>query len=436
MNMYTSIFTSLTLSLLAAVSSALQTGHDPIISHLNTSLPAAIPPSLDPFYTAPVGFEYTTPGTILRIRRAPGNFTAVMGSNCSAAYNIVYRTTNSRYLPSWSVTTLLIPSTPLTNSTVSGLGSALLSYLIPYNSVDVDSSPSYILYSSSTPPYGDQLGSGWFVNVPDFEGPTASNVAGIEEAHAVLDSIRAVLSSDLGLAIDAQNALWGYSGGSIAAEWALEFQEQYAPELKITGAALGGLVCNTTYVFDTVGNTMWASHGIAGLLGVTSQYPDAYNYILDHLKPSGPYNKTTFLSIRNMSYDQGHAAFNGQNMYDYFINGRDVMQAEPVKRALQLNTIMTYHGVPQTPLFIYKAIHDEITPINQTDAYVERVCGLGVNVLYQRNTRGGHVDELTNGAARAMTWLTTVLEGRYASIYSTTGCIVQNVTVGESNTGL
>lgn len=224
-------------------------------------------------------------------------------------------------------------------------------------------------------------------------------------------------------------------GGSIASEWALEFQEQYAPELKFTGAALGGLVPNTTYVFDTVGGTEFASHGMAGLLGVTSQYPDAYNYVISQLKTSGPYNKTGFLSIRNMSYEQGHATFANQSMYDYFVDGNAVMQAPPVKRALQLNTIMTYHGVPQTPLFIYKAIHDEVTPVDQTDDYVQRSCALGVNILYERNAVGGHEDEFVNGDARAFAWLQTVLDGSYEQ-HAMSACEIRNVSVGSVNTGI
>lgn len=33
------------------------------------------------------------------------------------------------------------------------------------------------------------LGQGWFVNVPDFEGPLAAFIAGPQEGHATLDSI-------------------------------------------------------------------------------------------------------------------------------------------------------------------------------------------------------------------------------------------------------
>lgn len=125
-------------------------------------------------------------------------------------------------------------------------------------------------YSGPFPEIGLALGQGWYVNVPDLEGPLASNIANIEQAHATLDSLRAVLSSDLGLAPGVRCALWGYSGGSMPSEWALEFHRQYAPELNISGAALGGLVPNATASVVLVGGTIWASHAISGILGIVS----------------------------------------------------------------------------------------------------------------------------------------------------------------------
>lgn len=103
-----------------------------------------LPPSRDPFYTAPEGFDQTAPGTILRIRHAPGNATAIV-ANSSAIYNIVYRTTDSDYKPSFAVTTLFVPSENVSSSTNSSQ-SSLLSIQIAYNSAWVDSSPSYAIY--------------------------------------------------------------------------------------------------------------------------------------------------------------------------------------------------------------------------------------------------------------------------------------------------
>lgn len=200
------------------------------------------------------------------------------------------------------MTTLYLPSSRHSNSSTSLGEKALVSYQFPYNSVNVDSSPSYAFYSGPFPEVGLALGQGWYVNVPDFEGPLASNIANIEQALATLDSIRAVLSSDLGLTPGTRCALWGYSGGSMPSEWALEFHQQYAPELNISGAALGDLVSNATEVVVSVGGTIWASRAISGILGIVSQYPEAYDFLVSQLKPSGPYNRTGFLAIQQMSY--------------------------------------------------------------------------------------------------------------------------------------
>lgn len=190
-------------------------------------LSAPIPPLQDPWYTAPDGFETAKPGDVLRIREAPGNLTS-LASNCSSAYHILYRTTNSQYKPDWAVTTVFVP--------VSG-SPALLSYQIPYDSAWLDASPSYALYTSNSTrslvDISTGLSSGWFVNVPDYEGPLASYTAGVQSGHATIDSIRAAFNANetLGLAGDARYAMWGFSGGALASEWAAELAVQYAPEV-------------------------------------------------------------------------------------------------------------------------------------------------------------------------------------------------------------
>lgn len=93
---------------------------------------APLPPSEDPFYTAPPGYKHAAPGEILRVRSALG-LTKVV-PNCMAAYNILYRTTDSNYKPAWAVTTLLVPQTnslnSTTNKTTVAPGSTLLSYQV------------------------------------------------------------------------------------------------------------------------------------------------------------------------------------------------------------------------------------------------------------------------------------------------------------------
>ena len=398
-----------------------------------------LPPSQDPFYTAPNNYQSAAPGAILRVREAPGNATAQV-QNCSAVYNILYRTTDSQYQPTWAVTTLFIPlSQSSKNSTASNStkpGEALLSYQIPYDSADVDSSPSYALYNGGYSGGGSDipaaLGRGWYVNVPDYEGPLASFTAGVQSGHATLDSVRAVLSSGFGLASNASYVMWGYSGGALASEWAAELQVQYAPELQFSGAALGGLTPNITSVMLTVNGTAEAGLVPSGILGLASQYPEAYNFLVSQLKTSGQYNKTGFLAAKNMTLDQTIVTFAGHNIYAYFQNGSAEFETPLVQKIINSDGLMGYHGIPQMPLFAYKAINDEVSKIGDSDALVDRYCAVGASILYQRNTVGGHEAEDINGDARAFEWLEDALSGKLQQ----TGCSIQNVTVSIDSSPL
>jgi hypothetical protein len=383
-----------------------------------------LPPSRDPFYTAPDGFEHATPGEVLRVRTAPGNLTTLV-ANTSQAYHVLYRTTDSRYHASWAVTTLFLP---LSNST----SDALLSYQIPYNSPNIDESPSWAYYAGQNSWNSDQfidvewaLGRGWFVNVPDFEGPLAAVIAGPQEGHAILDSIRAVKSLSFGLAPEARVALWGYSGGSLASEFAAEMQVQYAPELQISGIALGGLVDNATDALDHVNGAPLAGLISVGLLGLTAQFPEVRAFIVDQLTDNGPYNKTTYLASLKSPLIEVFAIFANQTMWNYFRDGRDILYSPLLSPLLHTETTLGSHGVPQVPLFIYKAIHDEVTPIEGTDDLLQRYCRYGANIWYQRNTVGGHLSEIPNGKPSATQFLQDVLDGRYEH----EGCTVEDVIV-------
>lgn len=206
----------------------------------------AIPPSEDPWYTAPSGYEDTSPGMVLRNRTAPGNMVSSAGSNCSAAYQLLYRTTASQGNATFAVTTVFVPKTP-TN--------ALLSYQIPYDSAYINSSPSYTMSQGGI--QSDikvALGKGYFVTVPDYEGPLASFTAGHMSGYATIDAVRASLNAAglYGLPDDSNYATWGYSGGALATEWAAELQLEYAPEMNFAGAAMGGLTPNVTTVLETI----------------------------------------------------------------------------------------------------------------------------------------------------------------------------------------
>ncbi|PSS05230.1 lipase 1 [Coniella lustricola] len=435
-----------------------------------------IPPSQDPFYTATDDFKSTAPGTILRIRQAPGNLTAITGTNGSAAYDILYRTTDSRYNASYAVTTVFIPSVSLSSpssSSSSGAdpggnisaAAALLSYQIPYDSASLDASPSYALYgpdgASWIQDIATALSLGWFVNVPDYEGPLASYGAGVQAGHATIDSIRAILNANgthfaqqqhrhhrydaLNLSalasflpVDTRIAMWGYSGGALASEWAAELQSSYAPEIHFDGAALGGLTPNVTSTLSSLllNDTTDAGLIPSVLMGISSQYPELRQFLVSKLKTEGPYNVTGFLAAANMTNLQAIVTYAFQNITDYFVDGMEDLLS-PLVRKIAANEIqMGYHGIPQMPIYAYKAIQDEISVVEDTDVLIDRFCAVEANILYERNTIGGHVADLINGKPSALQFLHDIFGRTNTTGFPSSGCVVRDVTVNITDSAM
>jgi Secretory lipase len=227
--------------------------------------------------------------------------------------------------------------------------------------------------------------------------------------------------------------MWGYSGGSIASEWAAELQVQCAPEFSFAGAALSGLVPNVTRSVETISGTVWAGLIPPGLLGMTSQSPEAHEFLLSKLKASGPYNRTGFLSTYYINVAQAVVTFAGQNIFDYLEGGIATYNSPILQKVINRNGFTGYHGVPEMPMFVYKAIVDECSPIADTDELVQRYCDVGANILYQRNRIGGHEAEETNGDAQAFEWLSGVSEGASGLKNSIVGCIIEDVTVNVTD---
>lgn len=414
------LFLALPLAL-TALASALHSA----ASTTSTSTP--LPPSRDPWYTAPHGYKTASPREILRIRLAPGNLTTVF-SNSSAVYNILYRTTSTHFDPFWAVTTLFVPHEVKQ--------SALLSYQVPYNSADVDGSVSYLPYAPVTPEnallYNDiqiALGKGWHVNVPDYNGPLTSFGEGNFEGMATLDSVRAAKSAADQLPYDTRVALWGYSGGTIASENAAERHSTYARDLNIVGAALGGTVSNLSSAISLIPGTRWAGLLPEVTIGLFSQYPEAMHNLHAHLKTTGPYNATGFLAARNMIIAEAFAYYAGQDIFHYFSDGAEFYQAPLVQDILKRETYMGFRDIPLTPLFFYHAVQDEITVISNPQTLVERYCSVDVDVLFERNTIGGHLAEATNGDARALAWLEKVLRGDEVR----EGCVIRDVALNVTD---
>jgi hypothetical protein len=131
----------------------------------------------------------------------------------------------------------------------------------------------------------------------------------------------------------------------------------------------------------------------------------------------------------NMTSAQAQARFHNQDISDYFEGEFSFLQESQLQRIVNNDGQMGYHGLPQTSLYVYKAVADNISPIEETDDLVRRYCGVGVPVTYTRNHIGGHATEFLNGRAGAVSWLQTALAGDV----DMTGCETLDVAVGATN---
>lgn len=265
--------------------------------------------------------------------------------------------------------------------------------------------------------------------------PPTSVSAGVQSGHATIDAVRAVLASGLGLA-DAsavRYAMWGYSGGALASEWAAELQVQYAPELRFAGAALGGPPPNPLAVFEACSGKLCAGLLPGAILGMVSQFPEAQAYLLSQLKPTGPRNATTFLSVREGARSVGEVAlaFINHDITDYFVDGPAVLEHPLVRHVINTDGRMGYHGTPAMPLYVYHAIDDEVTPIALTDALVARFCDVGADIAYDRLTGVLHSEGNENGRAAALAFLRKVLTGTYTP--NPAGCVIADRTYESSS---
>jgi len=383
----------------------------------------ATPPSQDPFYQPPADYVNATLGAILRSRPVPNPLAAlgIAPLDIEGAYQLLFRTSDTAGNAEAAVTTVIVPH--------NADPTKLLSYQTAEDAADVDCAPSYAFQFETNPDtlstqielllITAALNRGWYVNTPDYEGPKAAFTAGYQAGHATLDSIRAALSSTnvTSLSSNATVALWGYSGGSLASGWAAQLQPSYAPELEIAGVVLGGTVPKLESVIETINEGPFAGLGPAGIVGIAKDYPELQTYISEHLVAT---KAADFEKAASQCLLADIFQFAYQDIYSYF--DTDIIDSTIAKEVYGANNLGNIP--PDAPLYIYKAIPDEISPVNDTDVLVAGYCSQGVRVQYVRDLLAEHVTLMALGAPDAILWL----EDRFNGVPVQAGCSTANIT--------
>lgn len=248
-----------------------------VVSAGASAAPGMTPPSNDPFYryTGKTPLAHIPAGTPLRQR------SVTLGLDTTQtplpAEQILYRTTDATGRAVASVTTVLLPATGT-------VAPRVVAYLSFYDALASKCDPSYTLRGGDPGAANKNLtdieqvlvhalhAQGYIVTVPDFEDETLDYVAGTESGMSTLDGIKATLKT---LKLDSSTpvGLVGYSGGSIAADWASELQPRYAPHVNLIGTAMGGIPVNLAHNLRYIdGSPSWSDVIPAAFIGISRSF--------------------------------------------------------------------------------------------------------------------------------------------------------------------
>ena len=239
----------------------------------STAAQVPLVPTTNPFYRWRGSLRHDAPGTVLRTRSVTA--TRAAASTPVKVTQLLYVTTDELGHRSVSVATVVHPLDKAPSATA-----PLVSYQAAYDALGAQCEPSYtfpLTMQHETVPAPIPLqyaAEGYNVVTSDYEGEDLAYGAGQQSGYETLDAIRAA-EKWLGVPeTSTPVGMVGYSGGSIATEFASELARTYAPTLDIVGVAEGGipvdLFHNIVYVDNPGSSWTWVIGALmVGLSGVS-----------------------------------------------------------------------------------------------------------------------------------------------------------------------
>ncbi|KHO01434.1 Lipase, secreted [Metarhizium album ARSEF 1941] len=370
----------------------------PFASSRALNQPRALPPSIDPFYKPPAGFESKAPGTILRQRLVISAFFGLIPDPVET-WQLLYRTTAVDGSPIATVTTIFKPLSPKQDR--------FISFHTAYDSSATACNPSYnyqlgalqndLISAAEFLLLQAYLLSGYIVASPDYEGPDAAFAAGHLEGMGVLDGMRAVVNFKKTLNFSTATPMIvgvGYSGGAIATGWAASLHPTYAPELAMKGWVQGGTPANLTGVVVFIDNTLFSGFLPIAVNGLSK--PSAYGAQMNPLLESivTPHGQDILDFSNSHCAVPNILAFPEQSILATSVQslGPSLLYQPDVAVVLQQNTMGTRKNeTPTAPVFLYHAALDEIIPYANASALFDAWCGYGANVKFTTFANGGHI---------------------------------------------
>jgi pimeloyl-ACP methyl ester carboxylesterase len=369
-------------------------------------------PDEDPFYAVPPGIATLPDGAILKSRAV--RVSALVLPLPVNAWELQYKSLDNHDRATAMVTTVMVPRAPWR-----GHGPRpLVSYQVAEDGADAKCAASYALHgglaslqtesnaSTETALIAVALARGWAVVASDYEGPDSHFFAAPEEAHGVLDGIRAALAfGPAGFAPTTPVGMWGYSGGGYATSVAALAAPAYAPELHLAGAAIGSPTASVRAEVTAFSGSIAGGAIAMAIAALDRAYPE--QHLEQYLNPAGR------AAIAASAHD---CLVEAARRFPFAKVGQweatpDAIDQPGVTRFLSSISPEFMSGHPTIPVLLYHDRTDEFAPIGPALDMASRWCARGTPVDVHVEPIGEHIAYETLGAPRAMAYLAARFAG-------------------------
>lgn len=287
---------------------------------------------------------------------------------------------------------------------------------------------------------GDQIAAflkaGYAVAATDgvgyLDGQTHTYVIGANAGHALLDIVRASRQIPFGsLKSDGKVAISGYSEGGAASLWGAQLAGSYAPELKVVGAAAGGVPGDLRVTANKLNGGPFAGFLVDAVLGLHAAYP---NLPFDSLLNDK--GAKAVKDGRSLCLAGTLAAFLGTDIKNFTTAGYTLDQLYTLKDAggqswgdaVDAQKLGVNIGGPASsakykigfPTYQYRGVLEEVIPIETEDATRQLYCDAGIKTQWNKSYPGDHV--LTDG--QAINDVAAWLDDRFADKPAPSNCQV------------
>ncbi|MFI8192354.1 lipase family protein [Streptomyces sp. NPDC085946] len=243
----------------------------------------------------------------------------------------------------------------------------------------------------------------------------------VDEAHAVLDAVRAARSLR-GASVTAASpvGLFGYSQGGGATAAAAELQPSYAPDVTLAGTYSGAPPADLAAVTEAIDGSDLAGALGWSVNGFLQSEPALGEVAERHLNTAG---KAALADLSTMCVGDALLAYNSARSTAWTTDGRtigEVVRDEPALRAfLEEQRIGTMK--PSGPVRVATGVNDDLVPHDQSRELAVAWCAKGADVTYKPvvlpdlgRSLINHFTPLLADQGGAISWLTDRLRGEPA----------------------